>query len=160
MYGCSVRTTRIYGLYVRAVYTGVKNAPLYTARIYGSCVTAFSPTLIYGCQKRTRIYEPYIRPVYTARRYGSCVTALIILIKVDSDYPPVRAVYAGRTYGCDFYTRVCGPQLRPHMRVSIISMYCGPHVRVAPESRTSHYSVYFSVFLFFYLSIFLLIFTL
>ena len=84
IYGCSIRTTRIYGPYsqkalqemlflygpyIRAVCTGARYAPpVYTARI---CTGR-----IYGCQKRTRIYGPYIRPVYTARIYGSCVTAL------------------------------------------------------------------------------------
>ena len=51
IYGRPVHTTRIYGPYIRPVYTGAKNAPVYTARI--------RPV------HTGRIYGPYIRVVCT-----------------------------------------------------------------------------------------------
>ena len=73
IYGCSIRTTRIYGPYsqkalqemlflygpyIRAVCTGARYAPpVYTARMYGPYI-------------RVSKTHPYIRAVYTARVYG------------------------------------------------------------------------------------------
>ena len=72
IYGCSIRTTRIYGPYsqkalqemlflygpyIRAVCTGARYAPpVYTARMYGPYI-------------RVSKTHPYIRAVYTARVY-------------------------------------------------------------------------------------------
>ena len=82
--------------------------PVYTGRMY-------------GCQKCTRIYGPYIRPVAYIRALGT-------------HYPYIRAVQpksiANNAFLYEPYTRVTGthhPYIRP---VHTARMY-GPYVRVS-----------------------------
>ena len=62
--------------YVRAVCTGVKNAPvgLYTGHKYGPYIRVLGTHYPYRrtvqLKKIAVLYGPYIRPVYTGRIYG------------------------------------------------------------------------------------------
>jgi len=116
----------LYGPYIRAVCTGVKNAPVYAGRIYGPSRIygrSVHTTRIYGrtaekhCEQRF-LYGPYIRavytgdryalPVHTARTYGPYVRAACTGVKN-------APVYTGRKYGTHYPYRIAvlyGPYIR------------------------------------------------
>ena len=94
--------------------TGVKNAPVYTGRIYGPYIRVLGTHYPYIRAVQTKsiannafLYGPYIRavytgdrdalPVHTARTYGPYV-------RVSKMHPYVRVVNTARIYGCSVHT--------------------------------------------------------
>ena len=81
-YALPVNTARIYGPYLRPVYTGsAYRSTVYTARIYGPYKTSI-------VRNAFRLYGPYLRVVCT--QHGP-------YIRVHFWHPYIRHVHTGRT---------------------------------------------------------------
>jgi len=100
IYGPYIRVTgthypciRPVHTYVRAVCTGVKNAPVYTGRKHGPYVRVLGTHYLH---RIAVLYGPYIRAVYTSDRY-----ALAVNVGRTYGYTGVKnaPVCTGRTYG-------------------------------------------------------------
>jgi len=93
-------------VFLTPVCTGVKNAPVYTGRIYGRSVHT---TCIYGpySRKALRTMLFFVRAVYTGDRYALPVhTARTYgpYVRVSKMHPYIRAVNTARIYGCSVHT--------------------------------------------------------
>jgi len=109
-------------LYIRAVCTGVKNAPVYTGRTAEKhCEQCFFCTgRIYGSYIRvTGTHYPYIRPVHTGRIYGPYIWVL------GTHYPYRIAVLYGS------YIRIYGWFLRV-VRIGLKGRYALPKSAYRP----------------------------
>ena len=72
LYGPYIRVTSTHYPYIRAVCTGVTNAPVYTGRkygpyFYGPYIWVLSTHSLY---RIAVLYGPYIRAVFTGDRYA------------------------------------------------------------------------------------------
>jgi len=114
-YALPVHKARTYGPYVRAVCTGVKNAPVYTGRKYGPYIRVLGTHYPYRRTVQLKriavLYGPYTRALYTGDRYA-------------------LPVNTGRIYGCQKYTRMYGPTYGPYMRAVHTARIFGPYLRV------------------------------